>query len=49
MVAVEDDTDPTFVNSMARKHPGLGECPWHREGDERVVVVIRPVHTAVTG
>jgi len=49
MVAVEDDGDLAFINSMAAKYLGLDEYPWHQEGDERVVVVIRPVHTTVMG
>jgi len=49
MVAVEDDGETAFINSMAAKYLGLDEYPWHQEGDERVVVVIRPVHTTVMG
>ena len=49
MVAVEDDGDLAFINSMAAKYLELDEYPWHQEGDERVVVVIRPVHTTVMG
>lgn len=49
MIGIEDDPDLTFINSMAKKYLGLDTYPWHRPGDERVVMVIEPVHTTVMG
>jgi hypothetical protein len=42
---VEDDTDNAFLNSLASKYIGEDVYPWHRPGDERVVVYVRPQHT----
>jgi PPOX class probable F420-dependent enzyme len=49
MVAVEQDPDLVFINAMARKYLGLDRYPWHQTGDERVVVVVRPLHATVMG
>lgn len=49
LVAVEDDTDLAFLNSMANKYMGLDEYPYHRPGDERVVMVIEPTATTAMG
>ena len=45
---VDPDPDNAFINSMAKKYLGEDIYPWHRPGDERVVVV-RPVHTTQMG
>ena len=34
---------------MAKKYLGQDVYPWHQEGDERVVVVVRPEHTTSMG
>jgi len=49
MIGIEDDPDLTFINSMAKRYLGLDTYPWHRPGDERVVMVVEPVHTTVMG
>ena len=48
---VGDEPDPNldFINSMATKDLGQDRYPWHREGDERVVVVIEPERTTKMG
>ncbi len=46
---IDPDSDNAFINSMAKKYMGEDVYPWHRPGDERVVVVVRPVHTTQMG
>jgi PPOX class probable F420-dependent enzyme len=49
MVEVRPDPDLAFINKMAKKYLGKDVYPWHRPGDERVVVVIQPEHTTQMG
>jgi PPOX class probable F420-dependent enzyme len=42
MVDVEPDPDRAFINKMAKKYLGKDEYPWHRPGDERIVIVVEP-------
>jgi PPOX class probable F420-dependent enzyme len=44
---VEPDPDIDFISRMAKKYIGKDRYPWHQEGDERVVVKVRP--TKVSG
>lgn len=46
---VDPDPDNAFINSMAKKYLGQDVYPWHRPGDQRVVVFVRPVHTTRMG
>lgn len=46
---VDEDPDNAFINSMAKKYIDQDEYPWHQPGDERVVIVVRPVHTTQMG
>ena len=46
---IEPDPDNAFINAMAKKYMGQDVYPWHRPGDERVVVVVRPEHTTKMG
>ena len=46
---VDEDPHDDFIDSMAKKYLGADRYPWHREGDERVVVVVRPQHTTRMG
>jgi PPOX class probable F420-dependent enzyme len=46
---IDPDPDNAFINSMAKKYMGEDVYPWHRPGDERVVVVVRPEHTTTMG
>lgn len=48
-VAVEPDPDLAFINKMAQKYLGKERSPWHRPGDERIVVVVVPEHTTQMG
>jgi PPOX class probable F420-dependent enzyme len=49
VVAVEPDPELAFINRMAQKYLGRERYPWHRPGDERVVVVVEPQHTTHMG
>jgi PPOX class probable F420-dependent enzyme len=49
VVAVEPDPQLAFINRMAQKYLGKERYPWHRPGDERVVVVVEPQHTTHMG
>jgi PPOX class probable F420-dependent enzyme len=49
VVAVESDPELAFINRMAQKYLGRERYPWHRPGDERVVVVVEPQHTTQMG
>lgn len=46
---IEPDPDKTFINSMAQKYLGEDVNPWEKPDDERVVIVVRPVHTTRMG
>lgn len=46
---IEDDPNLDFINSMAKKYMGQDRYPWHRPGDERVVIVVEPEHTTQMG
>jgi PPOX class probable F420-dependent enzyme len=39
---MEDDTDRSFVNSMAKDWMGMDEYPYDRPGDERVTITVHP-------
>lgn len=49
VVAVEPDPELAFINRMAQKYLGREHYPWHRPGDERVVVIVEPQHTTHMG
>jgi PPOX class probable F420-dependent enzyme len=49
VVAIEEDADLAFINSMAKKYLGQERYPWHRPTDERIVVVVEPEHTSHMG
>ncbi|NJM05228.1 PPOX class F420-dependent oxidoreductase [Candidatus Gracilibacteria bacterium] len=49
VVAVEDDPQLDFINSMAKKYLGQDKYPWHRPEDQRVVIVVEPDHTTQMG
>jgi PPOX class probable F420-dependent enzyme len=46
---IDEDPDRAFINAMAKKYLNEDIYPWHQEGDERVVIVIRPEHTTTMG
>lgn len=46
---VVPDPDIDFISRMAKKYIDKDRYPWHREGDERVVMVIRPVKVSGMG
>lgn len=49
LVDVEPDPNIDFISRMAKKYIGKDRYPWHREGDERVVMVVRPVKVSGMG
>jgi hypothetical protein len=49
LVRIDPDPDLAFINKMAQKYLGAEKYPWHRPGDERVVIVVEPVHTTQMG
>jgi PPOX class probable F420-dependent enzyme len=48
-VRVEEDPQNEFINAMAKKYLGVEEYPYHRPGDERLVVYVKPEHTTQMG
>ncbi len=49
VVDIEPDPDFAFINKMAKKYIGQDRYPWGQPGDERVVIVIEPIHTSQMG
>src|SRR5947209_2339924 len=49
VVEIREDPDLDFINSMAQKYLGQEKYPWHRPGDERVVIVVQPERTTQMG
>lgn len=43
---IEDDPDGAYIDKMAKKYMGVDEYPYKKEGDERVIVVIRPEYVS---
>lgn len=46
---IESDPEIAFISRMAKKYKGLDVYPWHRPGDERVVMKVRPIHVSGMG
>lgn len=44
---IDDDPDNAFIDSMAKKYLGEDAYPWHKPGDIRVIVRVRPEHTTI--
>lgn len=49
VVAIEDDDDKAFIDSMAKKYMGRERYPGNRPGDVRVVIVVEPEHSTHMG
>jgi PPOX class probable F420-dependent enzyme len=49
VVEIEDDPRLDFINLMAQKYLKVEKYPWHKEGDERIVLVIKPTRTSAMG
>jgi PPOX class probable F420-dependent enzyme len=49
VVEIREDPDRAFINSMAKKYMDQDVYPWHRPGDERVVIVVQPERTTQMG
>jgi PPOX class probable F420-dependent enzyme len=45
VVRIDEDSDLTFLNSLAKKYLNLNVYPWHKPEDERVLIVVQPEHT----
>jgi len=46
---VEPDPDIDFISRMAQKYIGRERYPWHRPGDERVIMKVRPTRVSGMG
>ena len=46
---IEPDPNIDFISRMAKKYIDKDRYPWHRAGDERVVMRIRPGQTSGMG
>ena len=46
---IEEDPDIDFISRMAKKYIDRDRYPWHRPGDERVIMKIRPLRTSGMG
>lgn len=46
---VEADPHIDFISRLAKKYLDKDRYPWHRKGDERVIMKIRPVGTSGMG
>ena len=46
---IDPDPDIDFISRMAKKYIGKDRYPWHRTGDVRVVMKIRPVRASGMG
>jgi PPOX class probable F420-dependent enzyme len=49
VIAVESDDDNAFIDSMAKKYMDADAYPFHKTGDERVVMVVTPGRTSAMG
>jgi len=49
VVRIDDDSSNEFIDAMAKKYMGVDSYPYHQPGDERVVMVVEPVHTTQMG
>ena len=49
LARVDEDPNIDFISRMAKKYIDKDRYPWHREGDERVVMNILPVSTSGMG
>jgi len=49
LVEIEPDPNIDFISRMAKKYINKDRYPWHKEGDERVIMKISPVRTSVMG
>lgn len=46
---VEPDPNIDFISRMANKYLGKERYPWHREGDERVIMKVHPTSASTMG
>jgi PPOX class probable F420-dependent enzyme len=46
---IDPDPNIDFISKMAKKYIDKDRYPWHRDGDERVVMKILPVKTSGMG
>lgn len=49
MAKVEPDPDNAFINKMAKKYMGQDVYPWHKPGDQRMVVYVKPERSLSMG
>jgi PPOX class probable F420-dependent enzyme len=46
VVDFEEDPDKAFIDEMAQKYLNEPKYPWSKPGEERVILIIEPEHTA---
>ena len=46
---IEPDPDIDFISRMAKKYIDKDRYPWHKEGDERVVMKVKPIKISGMG
>jgi len=46
---MDPDPDHSLIHAMAKKYLGVDMYPWGQPEDERVIVRVRPEHTASMG
>ena len=49
VVAIDEDPNNQFIDSMAKKYMGQDKYPFHQPGDERVIVAVEPEHISRMG
>jgi len=49
LAEIEPDPNIDFISRMAKKYIDKDRYPWHKEGDERIIMKIRPTKTSVMG
>ncbi len=49
VIRVEEDPDLDFLDAMAKKYLGLDKYPYHRPGDEGIVIFVEPQRTTQMG
>jgi PPOX class probable F420-dependent enzyme len=49
LAEIESDPNIDFISTMAKKYINKDRYPWHKEGDERMIMKIRPTKTSGMG
>jgi PPOX class probable F420-dependent enzyme len=46
VVKVEEDPDNQFIDHLSQRYLGKSPYPWHQQGDERIVVYVKPTDSS---